>query len=70
MNLLPLEQIYFLRLDSLSGGPHGQGKQTESAKVNSFYPLYTDRLFHYCMLDKSISQFRDIGSILSLLFHL
>ena len=25
-------------------------------------PLYTGRLFHYCMLDKSISRFRGVGS--------
>ena len=33
-----------------------------------FNPLYTDRLFHCYVLDKSVCNFRGVGSILSLYF--
>ena len=33
-----------------------------------FNPIYTSRLFHCCMLDESTCQFRNVGSILSILF--
>ena len=35
-------------------------------KIN---PLYTDRLFRCCMLDKSICHFRGVWSTLSLFFY-
>ena len=44
---------------------------TIKVSVSSFVfkPLYTDRLFYCYMLDESICHFRDVGSILSLLFY-
>ena len=39
------------------------------SECNRVNPLYTGRLFHCYMLDKSVSHFTGMGSILSLLFY-
>ena len=37
--------------------------------MNCLNPFYTGRLFHCYLLDESTCHFRDVGSIMSLLFY-
>ena len=68
----PSEQILFLKtsLTNQEGDKHFFAGIISPESISfPLNPLYTGRLFHCYMLDESIFHFRDVRSMLSLLFY-
>ena len=60
--------VIFMFASPLNEGHNYTRTEFAMMPIKSFNPLFTGRSFHCYMLDKSISQYTDIGSILLLLF--